>query len=335
MRSQFEGDSLYPPISPRQTLRLETDDGHSLHVEECGNPDGIPVAFLHGGPGAGINSAHRRFFDPTLFRVILFDQRGAGQSRPFADTRNNTTWHLVDDMELIRKHFGIDKWINFGGSWGSTLGMAYGIRHPDRCLGFVLRGVFLGTVAEVDWFLNGMGHFFPEAWKRFSEFIPEEERGDLLKAYARRLMEESPSISIPAADAWSSYENSCSTLRAELRGGGGRMALSLARLEAHYFMNRCFFDKEPILENIYRIEHLPAIIVQGRHDAICPPHTAMQLVKCWNKNSESAELVVVEDAGHSAFEHGVLKALVSALGRIAYRIEQKIDRMTARVEALP
>ena len=319
MRSQYEGDSLYPPTSPRQTLRVETGDGHSLYVEECGNPDGLPVVFLHGGPGAGITSVHRRFFDPALFRVILFDQRGAGQSRPFADTRNNTTWNLIGDMELIRERFGIGKWIVFGGSWGSTLGMAYGQRHPDRCLGFVLRGVFLGTDAEVDWFLNGMGRFFPEAWERFREFIPEEERGDLLTAYARRLMEESPSISIPAVDAWSSYENSCSTLRAELRGGGGRKALSLARLEAHYFMNQFFLGKEPILDNIYRIGHLPAIIVQGRHDAICPPHTAWQLTRCWNRDSENAELVIVEDAGHSAFEPGVLKALVSALGRIAHK----------------
>ena len=322
MRSQFEGDSLYPPTSPRQTLRIETDDGHTLNVEECGNPKGIPVVFLHGGPGAGITSVHRRFFDPALFRVILFDQRGAGQSRPFAETRDNTTWHLVEDMERIRERFGIEKWIIFGGSWGSTLGLTYGIRHPGRCLGFVLRGVFLGTDIEVDWFINGMGRFFPEAWKRFCEFIPEDERDNLLKAYARRLMDEDPSVSVPAADAWSSYENSCSTLHAELRGGGGRMALSLARLEAHYFINNCFIDEAPILYNIRKIEHLPAIIVQGRHDAICPPHTASQLARSWCGKGENAELVMVDDAGHSAFEPGVLKALVSAMGRMAHKVSR-------------
>ena len=320
MRSQFEGDSLHPPISPRQTIHLETGDGHSLHVEECGNPDGIPVVFLHGGPGAGTTPVHRRFFDPTLFRVILFDQRGAGQSTPFADTNNNTIWHLVEDMERIRRHFDIGKWIVFGGSWGSTLGLTYGIRHPDRCLGFVLRGVFLGTDSEVDWFLNGMGNIFPEAWNRFRDFIPGEERADLLKAYSRRLMDDNPSISVPAADAWSSYENSCSTLRAELRGGGGRMALSLARLEAHYFLNQCFLGEEPILDSVHRIGHLPAIIVQGRHDAICPPQTALKLAGRWNEKKENAELVIIEDAGHSAFEPEVLKALVSALGRIVHKV---------------
>lgn len=321
MKSQFEGDNLYPPIPPTQTRRIETGDGHSIHVEECGNPDGIPVVFLHGGPGGvGITSDHRRFFDPALFRVILFDQRGAGQSRPFAETRNNSTWHLVGDMERIRELFGVDKWLIFGGSWGSTLGMAYGIRHPDRCLGFVLRGIFLGTDADTDWFINGMGHFFPEAWKRFSDFIPKDERGNLLQAYARRLMQESPSISIPAADSWSAYENSCSTLRAEIRDGGGRMALSLARLEAHYLMHQCFLQDEPILDNISVIGHLPAIIVQGRHDVICPPNNAVILAEHWNNISESAELVMIEDAGHSAFEPGVLKALVSALGRIAHKI---------------
>ena len=320
MRSQYEGETLFPPIAPIKTVRLETGDGHLLYVEESGNPHGIPVVFLHGGPGAGISSIHRRLFDPSLFRVILFDQRGSGKSRPFAETRDNSTWHLVDDIEMIRQHFGIEQWIIFGGSWGSTLGLAYGIRHPERCLGFILRGIFLGTDSEVDWFMNGMGQFFPEAWDRFSHFIPETERGDLLTAYSRRLMQESPSIAIPAADAWSSYENSCSTLRAELRGGGGRVALSLARLEAHYFKHHCFLEDEPILENIHRIGRIPSIIIQGRHDVICPPHTASTLAKAWDQS----ELVMIEDAGHSAFEPGVLKALITALGRMAQRVSQPV-----------
>lgn len=317
MRSVSDDIQLFPPIAPLRTKRLEVGDGHLLYIEEIGNPDGIPVVFLHGGPGAGISPTHRRMFDPALFRVILFDQRGAGQSRPFAETRANSTWHLVKDMELIRETFEIDRWIVFGGSWGSTLGLAYGICHPERCLGFVLRGIFLGSDAEVDWFINGMGRFFPEAWDRFRHFLPATERADLLAGYAKRLMDPSPSMAIPAAEAWSSYENSCATLRAELRGGGGRMALSLARLEAHYFVHHCFLKDRQLLDNIARLEGVPAVIVQGRHDVICPPDTAATLAKAW----DSAELVMVEDAGHSAFEPGILKALISGLARMASRVE--------------
>ena len=312
MRSFTEDDELFPPLAPVATARINVGDEHSLYVEDCGNPDGIPVVYLHGGPGAGISPLHRRFFDPDLFRIILFDQRGAGKSRPFGETRANTTPHLVNDMEVIRQHFGIDQWLIFGGSWGSTLALAYGITHPSRCLGFVLRGIFLGTQPEIDWFMNEMGRFYPEAWDRFIHALPADERGDPLANYHRRLMDESPSIYIPAAEAWSSYENSCATLAAEMRGGGGRMAVSLARLEAHYFVNKCFFDDDEIIKNIGVLDGLPCIIVQGRHDVICPPVSASNLAKHW----PSAELHMVDNAGHSALETGILKALISGLRRM-------------------
>ncbi|MCE2516329.1 MAG: prolyl aminopeptidase [Alphaproteobacteria bacterium] len=316
MRSVAEDQQLFPPRVPLNTTRLEVGDGHDLYVEECGNPGGIPVVFLHGGPGAGISAVHRRLFDPDLFRVILFDQRGSGQSRPFGAITANTTQDLIADMDVIRAHFGIDHWVIFGGSWGSTLGLAYGITHPERCLGFVLRGIFLGTKAEVDWFLYDMGKFYPEAWDRFVHALPENERGDLLEHYFKRLTASSPSISIPAAESWSAYENSCATLRAEIRGGGGRMAVSLATLEAHYFRNNCFLEDGFILNNMDRIAHLPAVVVQGRHDVICPPVTASDLVKAW----PDAELKMVDNAGHSALEPGILQELLSGLRRIAHKV---------------
>lgn len=316
MRSVAEDQHLFAPQIPRITTELDVGDGHRLYVEECGNPDGIPVVFLHGGPGAGSTPIHRRLFDPDLFRVILFDQRGAGQSKPFASIEHNTTRHLVDDIEVIRKHFGIERWIVFGGSWGSTLGLVYGIIHPERCLGFVLRGIFLGTKAEMDWFLYDMGRFFPEAWERFIHGLPKHERHDVLGNYFKRLMSDEPAVSIAAAESWSAYENSCATLRAELRGGGGRIAVSLARIEAHYFINNCFIEDGFILDQMYRIDDLPAVVVQGRHDVICPPFSASNLVKAWPK----AELKMVDHAGHSALETGILQELLSALRRLAGKV---------------
>ena len=309
MRSFSEDDHLFPPIAPLSTTRLDVGDGHILYIEECGNPDGIPVIYIHGGPGSGISPLHRRFFDPSLFRVILFDQRGAGQSRPFAETEANTTWTLVDDLERIRQHFAIDRWLVFGGSWGSTLGLVYGITHPQSCLGFVLRGIFLGTKPEINWFMTQMGRFYPEAWDRFIHALPEHERDDPLFHYHKRLMDPSPSISIPAAESWSAYENSCATLHSELRGGGGRMAVSLARLEAHYFVHDCFLDEGYILDHVDRLHDLPAIIIQGRHDVICPPISASNLAKAW----PNADLRLIDDAGHSALEPGILRGLMSAL----------------------
>ena len=317
MRSVSEEYTLFPPVIPRGTHRVKVSGGHNLYVEDCGNPDGIPVVFLHGGPGSGITATHRRMFDPDLFRVILVDQRGSGQSRPFAETKHNTTWDLVEDLEVIRSQLEIDQWIVFGGSWGSTLALVYAITHPEKVLGLVLRGIFLGTKAEIEWFLYGMEKFFPEAWDRFAHFLPDHEQGDLLKAYASRVLDPSPSISIPAAEQWSAFENSCATLQAEMRSGGGRMSLSLARMEIHYFLNDCFLEDGFILNNISKIADIPGIIIQGRHDVICPPYTASNLAKHWPE----AELRMVEDAGHSAFEPGVLKGLISAMSAMANRIK--------------
>ncbi len=311
MHSDNQKTYLFPPIDPFKKHRLDTKDGHDLYIEEIGNPAGTPVLFLHGGPGAGISDIHRQMFDPDLFRVVLFDQRGSGRSRPFGSIENNTTWHLVADIEAIRAHLGIDQWVIFGGSWGSTLGLVYGITYPQRCLGFVLRGIFLASRDEIDWFLYEMGRFYPEAWQRFVSFLPENERDNLLASYHKRLVDVSPAVAIPAADAWASYENSCATLNAEMRGGGGRISLSLARLEAHYFHQKCFLDEGYILDNISTLKHYPAVLIQGRHDVICPPISAMKLAKSW----EGAELIIVDDAGHSAFELGILFRLVSVMNQ--------------------
>jgi len=313
MRSSDYYDRLHPPITPYARHRIDTGDGHSLYVEECGNPDGMPVIFLHGGPGSGVSAMHRRMFDPTRFRAVLFDQRGSGQSRPFASVANNTTDHLVADMERIRNHLGIDSWLVFGGSWGATLALVYGIRHTEHCLGFILRGVFMGTKAEIDWFLYDMKRFYPEAWQRFASFIPEHEQHDLLAAYASRLMGDDANISMAAAEQWSAYENSCATLKAEMRGGGGRMALSLARMEAHYFCHNCFLPDHYIADHIDHLDSIPAAIIQGRHDVICPPFSAHMLAERW----QSATITLVDDAGHSAFEPGILSSLLSALDRIS------------------
>lgn len=309
MRSLDQLDRLYPPVTPFARHRLDTGDGHVLYVEECGNPDGIPVIFLHGGPGSGISAMHRRMFNPDRYHAILFDQRGCGQSRPFASTEHNSTDHLVADIEQIRTHLGIDNWIVFGGSWGATLSLVYGIRHPDRCRGFVLRGVFLGTRPEINWFLYDMRRFYPEAWERFSQFIPEDERHDLLGAYWRRLSDRDQSIALTAAEQWSAYENSCATLKAEMRNGGGRMALSLARMEAYYFVNDCFLPPDYILTHIDRLKGKRAYIIQGRHDVICPPFSANALASKW----PSAKMTMIDDAGHSAFEPGILASILQAL----------------------
>ncbi len=309
---------LYPRLDPYGRGHLEVDGGHKIYWEQSGNPKGMPVVFLHGGPGAGANATHRRFFDPDHYRIILFDQRGAGRSEPFGEIRNNTTQDLVRDMECLRGHLGIDRWIVFGGSWGSTLALVYGITHPNRCLGFVLRGIFLGQRAEVDWFLNGMHRIFPEAWGKFSDFIPEPERGNLLQAYRVRLMDPDPAIHMPAAERWSNYESACSTLRhhEHTNSGSSRGALSLARLEVHYFENDIFLPEGYILDNIPALTHLPAVIVQGRYDIICPIGTADALKAAWPK----ADYEVIPDAGHSAMEPGIRSALVEAMNRYRTQI---------------
>jgi len=303
---------LYPEIEPYDHGRLRLDAFHTMYYEQSGNPDGIAVVFLHGGPGAGASPTHRRFFDPAAYRIVVFDQRGAGRSTPLGELKDNTTPHLIGDLEALRTHLGIERWLVFGGSWGSTLALAYGEAHPKRCLGFVLRGIFLCRAEEIDWFLHGIRGFFPEHWRQFSEFLPAAERGDLLGNYHRRLIDPDPAIHLPAARSWSLYEGACSTLLPSpevlAEFGEARMALGLARIEAHYFTHRVFLPENALLENLGRIGDHPAVIVQGRYDAVCPIATADTLARAW----PGAEYVIVPDAGHSALEPGITKALMRA-----------------------
>ena len=312
MNAFIQEHDLFPAVLPFHTGRLARD-GHDLYFEECGKQTGRPILFLHGGPGAGIAPSHRRLFNPDRFRCVLFDQRGSGQSRPFASIESNTTDALIGDIEALRHHLGVDKFILFGGSWGSTLALAYAIAYPEHVESLILRGIFLGTADEVSWFLHDMGRFFPEAHERFISFIPENERDDVLTAYYQRLISNNPTIYQPAADRWASYETSCSTLRAGSRHMSGTAALSMARIEAHYFRHQCFMPDAHILSNIDRIKHLPAHIIQGRHDVICPPFTAQKLALAWGKN---ARLQMIDEAGHSTFERGIAHALLAALNTI-------------------
>ncbi|MBC3810683.1 prolyl aminopeptidase [Undibacterium aquatile] len=304
--------TVFPEIEPYRTGTLAVDEMHTLYWEECGNPDGQPVLFLHGGPGAGTSPSHRRFFDPAHYRIVLFDQRGAGKSTPLGEYRNNTTALLIDDIEKIRVMLGIQQWLVFGGSWGSTLALAYGEAHPERCLGFVLRGIFLCTRAEVDWFVNGMGYFYPEIHQRFAEAIPVEERGDLLQAYVKRLFCDDPAIYMEAARNWSRYEGSCLFLKPQAEAiasfESDEVSLGIGRLEAHYMQHGAFMDDDALIRNIAKIRHLPAVIVQGRYDVICPPVSAYRLHQAWPE----AAYHVVGDAGHAAMEPGIASALVQA-----------------------
>lgn len=308
---------FFPAIEPYRSGRLKVDPPHELYWEECGAPGGLPVVFLHGGPGAGASPMHRRFFDPRRYRIVIFDQRGAGRSTPLGETQGNDTSSLIADIERLRVHLAIDSWIVFGGSWGSTLALAYAQTHPDRVRGLILRGIFLMEPSEIEWFLYGMKAIFPEAWQRFSSFLPEEERGDLLESYSRRLNDADPSIRIPAARSWSLYEGSCSTLlpNPEVMSTSGeeRHAVGLARIEAHYFRNNLFKPLDALMSGIDRIRHIPTIIVQGRYDVVCPVVTADALHRQWPE----ADYVIVPDAGHSALEPGIRSALIDATNRFA------------------
>ena len=310
---------LYPEIEPYSAGMLKLDAVHAMYWEQSGNPQGAPVLFLHGGPGAGAAPAHRRFFDPAHYRIVVFDQRGAGRSTPLGELRDNTTPHLVADIELLRQHLGIERWLVFGGSWGSTLALAYGEAHPGRCAGFILRGVFLCRKSEIEWFLYGLRNFFPEAWRAFAEVVPAAERRDLLAAYYRRLTDPDPGIHLPAARAWSTYEGTCSTLLpspetvAYFAGDG--VALGLARVEAHYFSHDIFMPENALLANVARIRHIPCTIVQGRYDAVCPIVTADELHCAWPE----VEYIVVSEAGHSAWEPGICAELVRATEKMKTR----------------
>ncbi|MBW4023446.1 MAG: prolyl aminopeptidase [Proteobacteria bacterium] len=308
---------LFPEIAPYGSGYLPRGAGHSVYWEQAGNPRGVPALFLHGGPGAGAGSVHRRFFDPRLWRAVLFDQRGAGRSRPLGGLDDNTTAHLVEDIEALRSHLGIERWLLFGGSWGSTLAICYAQAHPERVSACVLRGIFLGRDSEVDWFLHGVRAVFPDAHDQFLGFLPAAERGDVLGAYRRRLNDPDPRIHGPAARAWSVYEGSCSTLLPHPETvstfARDRAALGLARIEAHYFAHHLFLPPEGLLAHMGRIRHIPAEIVQGRYDMVCPPQSAFELADAWTE----ARLTIVPDAGHSALEPGTRAALLAALDRFA------------------
>lgn len=306
---------LFPPIDPYGTGFLRLDDRHAMYWEQSGNPRGVPVIFLHGGPGAGATSAHRRFFDPYHYRIVVFDQRGAGRSTPHGAIENNTTPILVADIERLRLHLGIDRWHVFGGSWGSTLALAYAQTHPERVRSLTLRGIFLGRKPELDWFLYGIGNVFPEAWQAFAGHLPENERSDLLGNYWRRLIDPDPAIHLAAARAWSAYEGSCSTLLPSPETvqafSEDRMALGLARIEAHYFRNNLFMAENALIDGVARIRHIPGTIVQGRYDMVCPIVSADLLAKAWPE----ARYHIVADAGHSAMEPGIRAQLVAAMER--------------------
>jgi proline iminopeptidase len=309
--------NLYPPIEPFESGMLPVSDIHEIYYERCGNPNGIPVVFLHGGPGGGILPMYRQFFDPNAYHILLFDQRGSGQSTPHADLRENTTGHLIADIETLRERFNIEKWYVFGGSWGSTLGLAYAETHPDRCLGLALRGIFLTRKKELQWFYQyGASEIFPDFWERYRDEIPVAERDDFITAYYKRLTSDDENVRLSAARAWSVWEGSTSKLFPDKNlmnhWEGEQEALSLARIECHYFMNNSFFPTENyLIENIDKIRHIPTAIVQGRYDVVCPIVSAWELHKAFPE----AEFIVVDDAGHSVSEKGITSALVDVMDR--------------------
>lgn len=308
--------TLYDEIEPYDSGHIRVSDVHQLYYEQCGTPNGKPVVFLHGGPGAGLIPDYRRFFDPSAYRVILFEQRGAGRSIPHASLEDNTTWHLVQDIETIREQFGIDQWLVFGGSWGSTLALAYAETHPERVRSLVLRGIFLCRPKEIQWFYEdsqGTSAIFPDNWEEYLRIIPEAERGDMIGAYYRRLTSDDESVRFEAAKAWATYEASVLKLIPDQKVIDDftepDKAIAVARIECHYFVNNCFFETDNyLLEHIDRIRHIPAVIVHGRYDVICPVMNAWDLHRAWPE----AELNIIPDAGHAATERGIADALVRA-----------------------
>lgn len=304
---------LFPEIEPFETAMLDTGGVHQVYWEQSGKPDGVPVVFLHGGPGGGASPTHRRFFDPDHYRIIVFDQRGCGRSTPVADLTDNTTPHLIKDIEQLREQLGIERWIVFGGSWGSTLAIAYGEAHPERCLALVMRGIFLCRRQEIEWFLNGMGTLFPEHWRDFTAVLPEAEHGDLLTNFYRVLTDSDPAIHMPAARAWSIYEGRCATLLPDpdvvADFADDHKALSLARIEAHYFINDIFLPLDSLLNNIRVLRDIPAVMVQGRYDIVCPLITADTVARAWPE----ADYRIIPDAGHMVMEPGILAALIEVM----------------------
>lgn len=320
---------LYPALEPFQTGTLQLDSIHTMYFEQSGNPEGVPVVFLHGGPGSGASAIHRQFFDPAFYRIVIFDQRGAGRSSPLGELRDNNTPHLINDIETLRKHLGIERWMVFGGSWGSTLALAYAEHHPQRTMALILRGIFLCRQSEIDWFLVGIRNIFPEAWRKFVGHLGANkyeretsvEAADILKAYHELLTHPDAAVHMPAARNWSIYEGSCSTLLPNdslvANFGSDRMALGLSRIEAHFFLNDIFLPKNFLLDNIAKIRHIPTTIVQGRYDMVCPIISADDLARVFPE----ADYQVVNDAGHSAFEPGIRSKLIETMEKLKVRFK--------------
>ncbi len=314
-------DWLYPEIEPYHSGFIQVSSVHNLYYEEVGNPNGKPVVYLHGGPGAGLSPQHRRFHDPKKYRIVLFDQRGSGKSLPAASLEDNTTWHLIDDIEKIREYLKIEKWQVYGGSWGSTLALAYSQTHPNRVSEIVLRGIFLITREELDWFYCGKGanYIFPDRWDDFESVIPENERGDMIAAYYKRLTSPDTQTRAIAAKAWTLWEQALLFLipsnSAIVAAEDLSFAEKIARIECHYFINNGFFkSNNHLIENISKIRNIPSVIVQGRYDTVCPMFAAWNLHKAWPE----ADMFVIPDAGHAAYEEGIARALVAATDRFAY-----------------
>lgn len=310
--------TLYPEIQCNKSYQLSVGSGHTLHIEESGNPSGIPVLFVHGGPGGGTSPRHRRFFNPDRYRIILFDQRGCGQSTPHASLTDNTTAHLIEDMEKIRDLLSVEQWFLFGGSWGSTLSLLYAQRHPERVLGMILRGIFLCRDEDINWFYqSGANAIFPDYWQDYLHPIPPEEHGDLLNAFHRRLTSSNEIARMSAAKAWSVWEGRCSTLDPNQdvaeHFADPHFALAMARIEAHYFVNKAFIEPNQILRDTTRILDIPTVIVHGRYDMVCPVKQAFEL----HRLLPQAELHIVRDAGHSAFEPGIIDNLIHTTDKFA------------------
>jgi len=315
--------TLYPAIKPYAIHQLAAGTRHTIYVEECGNPQGLPVIFLHGGPGGGCDPEHRRFFDPTLYRIVLFDQRGCGQSTPHAELEENTTPLLVADLEMIRQHLKIQKWVIFGGSWGSTLGLVYAQTYPEYVQSLILRGIFLCRQEDLNWFYQegGASKLFPDQWDLFIEHLSPAERTEILQSYYQRLTGSDELARMAAAKVWAQWEANCATLQpnqqALNRLTHPHVAMSLARIETHYFMNNAFLEPNQILKNAHRLTGIPGIIIHGRYDVICPLENAYKLHKAW----QTSELQIIRDAGHSACEPGIINALITATNAIAHRYQ--------------
>ncbi len=310
--------ALYAPIEPYRHKHLPVSDLHTIHYEECGSPEGLPALFVHGGPGGGIETIYRQYFDPVRYRVILVDQRGSGQSTPHAELRENTTQHLIADMERVREDAGVERWLVFGGSWGSTLGLAYAEAHPERVAGLILRGIFLCRDAEIRWFYQeGANRVFPDHWEQFLAPIPPEERGDLLQAYHRRLTGDDRAMQLEAARAWSIWEGATSKLYFDegsvAKFGEEQFSLAFARIENHYFVNRAFLEEDQLLRDVDKLRPIPGVIVQGRYDMVCPLTSAWDLHRAWPE----AQLEIVPDAGHSITEPGIVDRLIAATDAFA------------------